>query len=68
MPFFMLKKVDVEEKVGEMVEMLLNAEEAMGYPPGGEDIVLVRELSCRVLRCLFAWAGGLKSKARMGAN
>lgn len=49
----MLKKVDVEEKVGEMLETLLNVEEPTGYPPTGEDIVLVRALSCRVLRCLF---------------
>lgn len=53
MPLVTLKKAEPEGKVGEILEMLPKAEEPMGKPPEGEEMVLALELVCGALRCLL---------------
>lgn len=53
MPLVTLKNAEADENVGEILEILPKADEAIGKPPAGEEMVLARELPWCVLRCLL---------------
>lgn len=53
MPLVELKKAEPEGNVGEILEILPKAEEPMGKPPAGEEMVLALELDWWALRCLL---------------
>ena len=44
MPLVTLKKAEAEENVGEILEILPKAEDPIGKPPVGVEMVLAREL------------------------
>ena len=64
-PLLILKKGEIEENDGEMLEMLLNAEEPIGCPA---ETVLVRDVPCRTRRCLLITVEEKLSKPGRGPN
>ena len=66
-PLFILKNGEAEENVGEILDMLLNAGVAVGWPCEERDTLLAREVPCRILLCVFATTGE-KSSPGIGAN
>ncbi len=45
MPLVALKKAEADENEGEILDILPKAEEPIGKPPAGEEMVLPRELA-----------------------